>query len=58
MSGIKSMHVDNLACVKVKRGESERFRIDNGVRQAVVYNVLLAIQCIYGWSDEGGEEGE
>ena len=27
------MDVDDLACVKVKGGESERLRIDSGVRQ-------------------------
>ena len=27
---IKSMYVDSLACVRVKGGESERFRIDSG----------------------------
>ena len=31
--GIKSMYVDILACVRVKGGESEWFRIDSGVRQ-------------------------
>ena len=33
LSGIKSMYVDNLACVRVKGGESECFRIDSGVRK-------------------------
>ena len=23
-----------------------------------MYHVLLAIQCIYGWNDEGGEDGD
>ena len=23
-----------------------------------VYHVPLAVQCIYGWSDEGGEDGD
>ena len=32
-SGIKSMYVNSLACVRVKRGNSECFRIENGVRQ-------------------------
>ena len=31
LSGIKSTYVDNLACVRVKGDESEKFRIDNGV---------------------------
>ena len=32
LSGINSMYVDSFAYVRVKRGESERFRIDTGVR--------------------------
>ena len=36
LSGIKSMHVDNSACVRVKGGESERFRVDSGVRQGCI----------------------
>ena len=36
LSGIKSMYVDNLAYVKVKGGESEWFRIDNGERQGCI----------------------
>ena len=31
LSGIKRMYVDSLACVRVKQGESEWFRIDSGV---------------------------
>ena len=31
--GIKSMYVDSSACVRVKGGENEWFRIDSGVRQ-------------------------
>ena len=30
--GVKSMYVDSSACARVKGGESERFRIDSGVR--------------------------
>ena len=33
LSGIKSMYVDSSACVRVKGGESEWFRIGSGVRQ-------------------------
>ena len=33
LSGIKIMYFDSLVCVRVKRGESERLRIDSGVRQ-------------------------
>ena len=30
LSGIKSMYVDSSACVRVKWGESEQFKIDSG----------------------------
>ena len=52
LNGIKSMYVNSLTCVKVKRGESECFRIDIGVRP-------LTFQCIYRYAgnDEGGENG-
>ena len=36
MSGIKSMYVDSSACVRLKNGESEQFRIDSGVRQGCI----------------------
>ena len=48
LSGIKSLYVDSLTCVRVKGGESERFRIDR------VYHVPLAFQC----SDERGKDGD
>ena len=51
-NGIKSMYVNSLASVRVKGGESEYFRIKSSVRR--VYNVPIAFQCIYGYSDEGG----
>ena len=35
LSGIKSMYVHSLVCVRVKWGESEWFRIDSGVRKGV-----------------------
>ena len=37
MSGIKSMYVDSLTCVTVKRGEGQLFSIDSGVRQGYIY---------------------
>ena len=43
MSVIKNMFVDGSACVRVKGGESEWFRIDSWV-----YHVSLAVQCICG----------
>ena len=36
LGGIKNMYVDNLACVRVKGGKSERFRRDSGVRQGCI----------------------
>ena len=33
LSGIKGMYVNSLACVRLKGGESERFRIDSGVKK-------------------------
>ena len=41
MSGIKSMYVDSSACVRIKGGESERFRMDNGVRQECIMSPRL-----------------
>ena len=41
LSGIKSMYVDSLACVRVKWCESERFRIDSGVRQGCIMSPRL-----------------
>ena len=35
-SGIKSMYVNSLACVRVKGGENECFRINSGVRHGCV----------------------
>ena len=48
------MYVDSLACVRVKGCESERFRIDSGMRQGCI--IPLVSQCIFGRSDEGGED--
>ena len=36
LNGIKSMYVKSLACVRVKGGESECFRIDSDVRQECI----------------------
>ena len=36
LNGIKSVYVNSLACVRVKGGESECFRIDSGVRQVCI----------------------
>ena len=39
--GIKSMYVDSLACARVKRGESEWFRINSGVRHGCIMSIFL-----------------
>ena len=41
LSGIKSMYVDSSACVRVKGGESEQFRINSGVRQGCIMSPWL-----------------
>ena len=52
---IKSIYVDCLPCVRVKGGgESEWIKIDCGLRQG--YIMSLSFQCIYGRSDEVGED--
>ena len=38
---IKSMYVDSSASDRIKGGESERFRIDNGVRQGCIISPWL-----------------
>ena len=41
LSGIKSMYVDILSCVRIKGGESEGFRINSGVRRGCVMSSWL-----------------
>ena len=41
MSGIKSMHINSLACVRLKGSESECFRIESGVRQGCIISPWL-----------------
>ena len=41
LSGIKSMYVDSSACVRVKVGQSDQFRIDSGVRQGCIMSLWL-----------------
>ena len=53
LSGIRRMYVDSLACVRVKGGESWRFRIDSGVRQGCIMSLCLFNVYIYGWSEDG-----
>ena len=41
LSGIKSMYMDSSACVRVKRGEREQFRIYSGMRQRHILSLWL-----------------
>ena len=41
LNGIKSMYVNSLACVRLRGGESECFRMDNGVRQVCIMSPWL-----------------
>ena len=41
MNGIKSMYVDSSACVRIKRGVSEQFRIESRVRQEFIMSPWL-----------------
>ena len=41
LNGIKSMHVDSLACVRAKGDESERFMIDSSVGQGCIMSAWL-----------------
>ena len=39
LSGIKSMYMDSSACVRVKRGERDQFRIYSGMRQRCILSL-------------------
>ena len=41
LNGIKNIYVDSSACIRVKGGESEWFRIDSGVRQRCIMSPWL-----------------
>ena len=41
LNTIKSIYVISLACIRVKRGESDYFRIDIGVRQECIMSPWL-----------------
>ena len=43
LNGINSMDVYSVVCVIVKGGDSECFRIDNGVRQRCITPVFLSV---------------
>ena len=40
--GIKNMYVDSSTCVRVKGGETERFKISSGVRQGCIMSPWLS----------------
>ena len=44
LSGIKSMYVDSVTCVRVKEGETKCFRTESCVRKGC--RVPLAFQCV------------
>ena len=41
LSEIKTIYVDSSACVRVKGGEREQFRVDSGVRQGCIMSPYL-----------------
>ena len=41
LSGIKGMYVDSSACIRIKWGESEQFRIDSRVIQGCIMSPCL-----------------
>ena len=41
LSGIKSMYVYSSAWVRVKGGENDQFKMDNGVRQGCIMSPWL-----------------
>ena len=41
LNGIKSMYVKNLVCVRIKRGESECFRVNSGGEQGCIMSLWL-----------------
>ena len=41
LGGIKDMYVDILACIRVKRGKNEQFRINSWVRQGCIMSLWL-----------------
>ena len=48
LSGIKSMFVESVVCVRVNRGGSEQFRIDSGVRQGCIMSSWLCNEYMDG----------
>ena len=58
LSGIKSMYVDSLACVRVKGSESEWFRRYSGVRQGCIMSPWLLHVYMDGVMKDGKERSE
>ena len=44
LNGIKSVYANSLTCVRVRRGESECFRVDSGVRHGcIIFSWLFSV---------------
>ena len=54
---VSSIYVNSLACVRVKRGKSECFRINSGVRQGCIMSLWLFIDAVMRDENVDGEEG-
>ena len=52
LSGIKSMYINSLACVRVIGEENENFRIESDVRQGCIMSPWLFNMYMDGYSDE------
>ena len=51
LGGIKSMYAYSSACVRVKRGESEQFRIHSGVRPGCIKSPWVFKCSVYIWME-------
>ena len=58
MNGIKSIYVNNLACIIVKGGESECFGINGGVRQGCIMSPWFFNAYSEGENGDWKEESE
>ena len=52
LSGIKSMYVNSLACVRRKGCESKCFRTESGVRQGCIMSSWLSNMYMDAWMEE------
>ena len=58
LNRIKSKYVDSSACVRIKGGVSEQFRIDSGVRQGCIMSPWLFNVYMDGVMKKGKEGNE